>query len=203
MSDHFDQRLRDGATQFASRVTPAPVHLVRARGDQRRHRKAAATVALAIAIIAGGGGAAYAFAKPEHPGSSPNPPVATPTPSQSPSATPKHTVTPTSNPGTGAPGTGATGSTSPPPGTTTLQLGHIVLQAPDTWRVTYSNGGDYAVSTGSCAVDVIEAGSGVSSPCPSFDVIAGVGPEHGPSPGSDTYQPGEPYIVGDDVTGCP
>jgi hypothetical protein len=199
MPEHFERELREGTTRFGERVTPPPVHLVRARGDRRRRRRAAATVALAVAIVAGGGGAAYALSQPGHPGGAPNPPVATGTPR--PSATPRHTVAPpTTTPGTSPPGTGAT---SPPAGTTTLQLGNIVMQVPDTWRVTFSDGqGGYTVSTGSCAADFLDGGM-AGSPCPSFSVIANMGPVKPPAPNEHSYDPPGPYITSTGVVGCP
>lgn len=93
---------------------------------------------------------AYALAQPGHPGGSPNPPAATSTPS--PNATPKHTVTVPPVPRAPAPRVPERPQHSgrrhkPAAGTTTLQLGNIVMQAPSTWRVTYNDGqGDYMVS---------------------------------------------------------
>jgi hypothetical protein len=202
MPENFEQELRDGASQFASGVVPGSVSQVRARGDQRRRRKAAATMALAIAIVAGGGGAAYALGQPGHPGGSPNTPVATNSPNPRPA--PKHTVAPHSSPpATSGQNAGAPGTTNPPPGATTLRLGDITLQAPDTWSVIYdAEDGMYVVSTGSCTnVDSV-AGMGGSS-CPTFDVILNVGPEHGPSPTLNTYDPSGPYVIGTGVSGCP
>lgn len=57
--DQFDATLRAGAAAVAGTSVPRSAEAVRARGDQRRHRKAAGSALLALALIAGGG-AAYA-----------------------------------------------------------------------------------------------------------------------------------------------
>jgi hypothetical protein len=94
MRDNIGQLLRDGTSQLAQDVTPAPAHLVRARGSQRSRRKAAATTALAVALIAAGGGGAYALSQQPHPGPAVVTPV-TPTPTPTVPATPSPSMTPT------------------------------------------------------------------------------------------------------------
>ena len=59
--DRLGQQLRAGAAQLADDLSPRPAALIRARGDQRRHRKVAGSLALALVLIAGGGGTAYAL----------------------------------------------------------------------------------------------------------------------------------------------
>ena len=103
MHDNFGQTLRDGTSQLAQDLSPAPAHLVRARGNQRRRRKAAGTTALAIALIAAGGGGAYALSQqpPAAPSVvapvSPTPTaIATPRPSTTPTRLKTPTTTPSS-----------------------------------------------------------------------------------------------------------
>lgn len=92
MHDNFGQLLRDGTSQVAQELTPAPAHLVRARGSQRSRRKAAGVTALAVALIAAGGGGAYALSQQPRTG----PAVVAPgTPTPTALATPKPSMTPT------------------------------------------------------------------------------------------------------------
>jgi hypothetical protein len=92
MHDNFGQLLRDGTSQLAQDLTPAPAHLIRARGSQRSRRRAAGTTALAVALIAAGGGVAYALSQQPHAAPGVVAPV-TPTPTAS--ATPRPSTTPT------------------------------------------------------------------------------------------------------------
>jgi len=95
MPDNFGQLLRDGTSQVAQDLTPAPAHLVRARGSQRSRRKAAGTTVLAVVLIAAGGGGAYALSQQPHSAPSVVTPLTqTPTPT-APATTPGPTITPT------------------------------------------------------------------------------------------------------------
>jgi hypothetical protein len=115
MRDDLGQLLRDGTSQLTQELTPAPAHLVRARGSQRSRRKAVGTTALAIALIAGGGGGAYALSQQPHAAPGVVAPV-TPTPTLSatpgPSMTPTQRATPT---GTATTSGGTVATTSLPP----------------------------------------------------------------------------------------
>jgi hypothetical protein len=92
MHDNLGQLLRDGTSQVAQDLTPAPAHLVRARGSRRSRRKAAGATALAVALIAAAGGGAYALSQQPHP----RPAVVAPgTPTPTAVATPKPSMTPT------------------------------------------------------------------------------------------------------------
>jgi hypothetical protein len=122
MPDNLSQLLRDGSERFAEGITPGPARLVRARGDQRRHRTMAASAVLAVAVIAGGVGAGYGFGQPGHsaPPVSPRPtatttaPVPTPTPT-SPASKPSSRPTNTT---TVAPGGGPASSSASAPTST-------------------------------------------------------------------------------------
>ena len=59
MRDDLASRLRSGSFDFATTVTPAAPDAIRARGNQRRRRRAITSAALAMAIGAGGAGTAY------------------------------------------------------------------------------------------------------------------------------------------------
>ncbi len=196
MPDDFDGKLCEGSARFAAAMTPDPARLIRARGDQRRRRKAAGSVALALAVIAGGGGAYAAIGQPAHPAPPVSPPVTSATPtSPSASAAPSPS---------GPSGSSPAGTTSPgAAGTRTLRLGHLVLQVPATWRVTYTDAlGDFTVSTGACTGENLRGGEGGSA-CPSFSLIAGAGATHTPAPTTRTYVPSVPYNTSTGVTGCP
>jgi hypothetical protein len=205
VSDDFEQRLRSGAAQVAADLNPRPADLIRARGDQRRHRKIAGSLALALVLIAGGGGTAYALGQHAPRPPSPVAPAATATPS----ATPGHTTAPPAS-ATGSPGaTGPPGATTSPghatTTTTTLQLGPLILRVPATWRVTYRDAqGDYTVSTGACAGDDL-VGAEAGSPCPAFSLIADAGPTSSPAGdiGTHAYVPGQEYTTSTGATGCP
>jgi hypothetical protein len=85
----------------------------------------------------------------------------------------------------------------------TLLLGHLIMRAPASWRVTYSDAkGDYTVSTGSCD-DQALLGSMAGSRCPSFSMIVGVGGTAGPVPADQTYRRDQPYRPSSGVLGCP
>jgi hypothetical protein len=85
----------------------------------------------------------------------------------------------------------------------TLLLGHLVMRAPASWRVTYSDSnGDYAVSTGSCEEGAL-LGSMAGSRCPSFSMIAGAGAAAGPDVTDRTYSRSEPYRPSSGALGCP
>jgi len=178
MSDGFDRILRDGTTRFGADLNPSDAHLVRARGDKRRKRKAAGSLAIALVIVAGSG-TAYALG---HPGRS-APPVSPATATAVPTPAPTATHTPAAIPDK------------------TLQLGHLILRVPDAWRVTYRNAqGDYTVSTGVCAGDDL-IGAAAGSSCAAFSLIAAAGAQHG---GLPPYAPGvRPYTTSTGVTGCP
>jgi hypothetical protein len=117
MHDNLGQLLRDGTSQVAQDLTPAPAHLVRARGSQRSRRKAAGTTVLAVVLIAAGGGGAYALSQQPHSAPSVVTPLTqTPTPT-APATTPGPTITPTqlnTPTGTATP-PGGTVATTPPP----------------------------------------------------------------------------------------
>jgi hypothetical protein len=206
--DELGQRLRAGAEQLGTGLSPRAASLIRARGDQRRHRKIAGSLALAFVLIAGGGGGT-AYALSQHGPHAPGPlaPGSTITPTPAPA--PSHPVTlppgaTTSPAATGSPG--PTGTTSPPGATattTTMELGPLLLRVPATWRVTYHDAqGDYTVSTGSCAGDNLIGAEG-GSPCSSFSLIADAGPTTAPAPGTHTYVPGQEYTTSTGATGCP
>jgi WD40-like Beta Propeller Repeat len=59
MRDDLASRLRSGSRDFAATVTPAAPDAIRARGSQRRRRRAITSAVLAMAIGAGGAGTAY------------------------------------------------------------------------------------------------------------------------------------------------
>jgi hypothetical protein len=85
----------------------------------------------------------------------------------------------------------------------TLLLGRLIMRAPASWRVTYSDAkGDYTVSTGSCDVQAL-LGSMGGSRCPSFSMISGVGGTAGPVPTDQTYRRDQPYNPSSGVLGCP
>jgi hypothetical protein len=85
----------------------------------------------------------------------------------------------------------------------TLLLGHLIMRAPASWRVTYSDAqGDYAVSTGSCDDDAL-LGSMAGSRCPSFSMIVGAGPAVGPVPTVQAYRRENPYDPSSGILGCP
>jgi hypothetical protein len=58
MSKELDAVLQAGAEQFAGATAPRPAQLIRARGDQRQHRRTAACAMLAVAVVAGAAAAA-------------------------------------------------------------------------------------------------------------------------------------------------
>jgi hypothetical protein len=85
----------------------------------------------------------------------------------------------------------------------TLLLGHLVMRAPASWRVTYSDAkGDYTVSTGNCRDDAL-LGSMGGARCPSFSMIVGAGGAAGPVPTVQTYSRGRPYNPSAGILGCP
>jgi hypothetical protein len=87
-------------------------------------------------------------------------------------------------------------------GPSTLLLGHLIMRAPASWRVTYSDPqGDYAVSTGSCDDDAL-LGSMAGSRCPSFSMIVGAGPVAG-APAVQSYRREDPYDPSSGILGCP
>jgi hypothetical protein len=97
----------------------------------------------------------------------------------------------------------ATGESASPGIPSTLLLGHLIMKAPASWRVTFSDTrGDFTVSTGSCAEDAL-LGSMGGSRCPSFSMIVGAGAGAGQVPTEQTYSPGEPYHPAPGLLGCP
>ncbi len=93
------------------------------------------------------------------------------------------------------------GSTRDTP--STLLLGHLIMRAPASWRVTYSDAkGDYTVSTGSCDEQAL-LGSMGGARCPSFSMIVGVDGTAGPVPTDQTYRRDQPYNPSSGVLGCP
>jgi hypothetical protein len=176
MSDDFGRMLRDGTAQFGAGLNPAEAHLVRARSDQRRKRKATGVLAIALAIVVGSG-AAYAFGHPGRPARPASPATAVP-----------------------APGPTATHTRAAVPDKT-LRLGQLILRVPETWRVTYSDAqGDYTVSTGACAGDDLIGAAGGSA-CAAFSLITDAVGQHG---GMPPYAPGvRPYTSSTGTTGCP
>ena len=108
----------------------------------------------------------------------------------------------TGRPATLTPGTaaGASGGQFAP---STLLLGHLIMRAPASWRVTFNDAkGDFTVSTGSCGVDTL-LGSMGGSRCPSFSMIVGAGGTVGSVPTEQTYRRTEPYNPSSGVLGCP
>jgi hypothetical protein len=115
-------------------------------------------------------------------------------------------VSPGGHAGTGrpaSPGHATPTGRSSPPEPSTLLLGHLIMRASASWRVSYSDArGDYAVSTGSCHDDALLGSMGGSS-CPSFSMIVGAGGTAGPVPTDQTYSPDQPYSPSAGVLGCP
>jgi hypothetical protein len=116
-------------------------------------------------------------------------------------------VSPSGNAGPGraatrpqsTPAGGGNGANAP----STLLLGHLIMRAPASWRVTYSDAkGDFAVSTGSCNDDTL-LGSMSGSRCPSFSMIVGASAATGPVPTDQTYRREKPYAPSSGVLGCP
>jgi hypothetical protein len=210
--DDLGPQLRAGAARFAADLSPGPASLVRARGDQRRHRKLAGSLALAFVLIAGGGGTAYALGQHAPRPASPLAPVTSgpPAPTTAPTATPPastHSPGPAGSPGGTAtsPGAGrSTGSAGAAATTRTIRLGSLTLRVPALWHVTYQDAqGDYTVSTTPCNGDDLIGGE-QGSTCPSFSLIAGAGPTSSPSgAGPHAYVPGQEYTTSTGATGCP
>lgn len=86
MRDDFDALLRAGTEEFAAKMTPRPVHQVRARGDQRRRRAVTASAVLALVVAAGGGSAAYAAIGHSGGGARPVAPLVSASPTPHPAA---------------------------------------------------------------------------------------------------------------------
>lgn len=87
--------------------------------------------------------------------------------------------------------------------TSTLLLGHLIIHAPGTWRVTYADArGDFTVSAGACTVESL-TGSMNSSTCPSFSVIARAGTAAAAIPGARAYRSGRSFRPSAGPLGCP
>jgi hypothetical protein len=147
---------------------------------------------LAFVVLLAGGRAAYALGWADHTPSG-NHMVAS-APSVTPSA-PQSAKSPSSGrtmPSASGDSTSIAAS-SPPSGTKTLQVGQLILQVPDAWRITYSDGqGDYTVSTGDCAgTPLIGAEDGSS--CAAFSLISNAGPTSGSTSTAKTYDLDAPY----------
>jgi hypothetical protein len=125
--DDFERTLQAGCLAVAETVRPRAAEAIRARGDQRRRRKAAGCVLLAIAVLAGGGAAVAgvrtaappAVSPPVTPG--PGPSGTVPAPS-SPPPSPPATRTPASSSAPPAPSTSAPATSAPPSGPAVAQF---------------------------------------------------------------------------------